>query len=125
MKRVSIPTMHDLGFRMSGILDLVSSNKDKNIITQEIEDYLKELMSMVAQNNILNSINLIDRVVETGEKTPTGMYKQFHVSSLELFDQTKLLLKVFQIVDYDRANMKYILSEDMTLIDFKKVSKIY
>jgi hypothetical protein len=125
MKRVSITDMHDLGFRMSGIIDLVASNREKNIITQEIEDYLKELMQAVSQNIILNSINLIDRVVETGEKTPTGMYKQFHVSSLELFDQKKLLLKVFQIVDYDRANMKYILSEDMTLIDFKKVSKIY
>ncbi|MDY0327885.1 MAG: hypothetical protein RBR07_06505 [Arcobacteraceae bacterium] len=125
MKRVSLSNVQDLGYRMSNILEMVKENKDNKVISKTMEEYVKDLMSMIAQNNVFHSINLIERVVETGERTNTGLYKQFHVSALELFDESKLLLRTFQIVDYDREKMKFILSDEITLIDFRKISRIY
>ncbi|MCK9338032.1 MAG: hypothetical protein M0P43_09400 [Arcobacteraceae bacterium] len=125
MKRVSLSNIQDLGYRMSNILEMVKENKDNKALSKTMEDYVKDLMSIIAQNNVFHSINLIERVVETGERTNTGLYKQFHVSALELFDESKLLLRTFQIIDYDREKMKFILSDEITLIDFRKISRIY
>lgn len=121
----NIISVEDLNDKMSGVLNLIALHKHENIVTEEIETYIKELMDMVSQNIVMNSINLIDKVVETGEKTFEGIYKQFHVSALEIIDKSRILLRAYQIVEYDKANLKYILSKDITLIDFRKVNKIY
>lgn len=117
--------MQQIEYKIANILELISQPEYKSIITKDVENVLQDLFHSILQNNMLNAINLIDRVIETGDKNINGFYKQFNVSALEIIDNKQLFLRTFEVIGYDKIDKKYVLDNVVAFIDFTRVTKIY
>lgn len=104
--------------------EFFNKNKEKMNL-DKFEQKLNSIKKTMIRNTAINILNIIDKVVETGEKTNEGTFKQFNVSSVQIGFEETILLVAREVLGIDRIDSKYILDTDVTFINFDDIRAIY
>ncbi|WP_419769143.1 MAG: flagellar hook assembly protein FlgD [Candidatus Marinarcus sp.] len=85
-------------------------------------DAMKSLQTSFAQTALASAANIIGQVVENGEKSDTGMDKQFRVSSVMSQDGT-LNVEAYEILGLTEDN-KIVYANEPTLLQYNNITRI-
>ncbi|TLP35869.1 hypothetical protein [Arcobacter arenosus] len=111
----------------SQVLECYSYFMDNHKTTNfdDLEAKIRDLKNVMVRMTITNLVNMIDRVVEDGRKNRNGENKQYNVSSLQITNDDKVNLICHEVVGFDNIDKKYILDNELSYINFSKVTRVY
>jgi uncharacterized protein (DUF111 family) len=102
---------------------LDENKKDSNFLA--LETMLLEVKKTMVRNTMVNISNVIERIVENGEKAINGMEKQFNVHSIHVGSDDTIYLVSRQILGIDALDKKTILDNEVTYINLNDVTRIF
>lgn len=116
--------IHDMEKVAKKSYEIFEENTDA-LASSNFEFVLNDLKKKVIRSTMTSIVNVIDRVIENGEKNIQGENKQFNVNSIQVSENETFFLVVREVLGIDLMDKKYILDSEVTLIDFKDVIRIF
>lgn len=116
--------IHDMEKVAKKSYEIFEENTDA-LASSNFEFVLNDLKKKVIRSTMTSIVNVIDRVIENGEKNIQGENKQFNVNSIQVSENETIFLVVREVLGIDLMDKKYILDSEVTLIDFKDVIRIF
>lgn len=102
---------------------LDESKNDSNFLA--LENMLLDIRKTMVRNTMVNISNVIEKIVENGQKDAMGDYKQFNVHSVQIGSDETIYLVSRQILGIDALDKKTILDNEVTYINLNDVSRIF
>lgn len=121
----SLREIQDLEQHIVTCQEYFNNTKLDDTNVNALENMLKDIKKTMARNTLLNIVNVIEKVVENDELAKDGMPKQFNVHSIQIGSDDTVYLVSREVLGVDMIDKKYVLDSEITLINFKDVTRIF